>query len=658
MKGERMGRMDRMKWIVYNKGKILTFLAAVLTCLIAFSFWFTMYYYDNKYTAQGPKALDGILELDDQSLKENPVVFLVDGWEYYSNILLTPEDFDGDFLIPDQYIFIGRFGGFEGDDKNSPPHGSASYRMHIVLPRETSVYGLELPEIFSAYRLYVNGSLAASMGNPEPESYYPQTGNRVISIEAADSIEILVAVSDYSHLYSGMVYPPAVGQQSAVHMLLNTRLFWRTALCIVVLTVGFLSLFVSLLSENTNTTKLYGLLCLMFVGYACYPITQTFFTGFQPKYAIENISFCAMLLIVMILAKDICQVKGMWSNGGFVFGGIMCLFAGAGPFLWSIGNLRIMMIYSFLISVYEWYAALFLTSVTAWGVWNDTICTKPLFFGILIFDTALVADRWLPLYEPIVTGWFVELAGFMLVVAIGIAIGQEVAARYRETVVLTEREKNMQHLYRRQQTYYGVLKREMEESKKMRHDMRHHFTMINALMQSGQYEKLSSYVSQYKSAVYWRELPEYCPIDVINVLSHHYAAFSQDNEIHMDIRCDLDVAGDKAEYVNMSDADLCCLYSNLMENAAEACLRIKDGQRNIRVAIVRPDSDTLMIRIWNSTDENVKAVRGSFLSSKGKEQHGYGLLSIHSIAEKYGGSARFNWDKDKGEFDSEIIMSV
>lgn len=647
-----------MERTVHGMKKLTTFLAAALTCALAFSLWFTLYHYDNKYTAQGPKAIDGLLTLDNHSLAENPVVFLVDGWEYYHGARLTPADFNENPPIPDQYIFIGRFGGFEGTDKASPPHGSASYRLRISLPQETASYALELPEIFSAYRLYVNGVLTVSMGEADPAFYRPQTGNRVVNLEAGGDLELLLAVSDYSHLYSGMVYPPAFGRQAAVHNLLNARLVFRAALCAAALTVGLLSVLVSLLSRKKAPAMLYGLLCLLFVGYTCYPVTQTFFTGFQPKYALENVSFCAMLLVVLLLAQRLCRIKAVWSRSFLVFGGLMCLLAAAGPFLWHTGNLRIMTAYSFFISAYEWAVSLFLTAAAARGVWNNSVRAKPLLFGLLIFDTALAADRILPLHEPIVTGWFPELAGFMLIAAVGITIGQEIAGQYRKTAVLMERAESMAHLYRRQQTYYTVLKREMEESKKMRHDMRHHFTVMDGFVQSRQYEKLSDYAAQYKSAGPCGELPDYCPIDVINVLSHHYAALAGENGIHLDIRCSTEAAGEKAGAVRMSDADLCCLYSNLMENAIEACMRVKAEARTIRVAIARPDTDSLMIRIRNSTDGAVNTDGNSFLSSKEKGRQGYGLISIRSIAEKYHGSASFHWDKSKREFESKVLVSA
>lgn len=649
-----MGGMENRKAV--NNRIQLTLQVVVVFALAAVVF-LAAYQHDNKYTAQGPKARDGILALDKDSLVAHPVLFLVNDWEYYANQLLRPEDFVNSPPVPDQYMFIGQFGGFEKWN-NGHPHGSASYRLRIQIPEELRTYTLELPEVFSAYRLYINGKQVAQMGEPAPEQYRPETGNRTVSIEADGEIELLFAVSDYSHFYSGMVYPPAFGEPRAVENLLHARLFFRSVLCAAALTAGLLSALISLLSRKNALAALYGILCLLLVGYTCYPITRTFFTGYQPLYVIENISFCAILAVVILLAQKVCCVKVKWSLGFLLFGGLMCIIAAMGPFLWRGGNLQLMLAYSQLISVYQWSTATFITAAALYGTLKDHVHTKPLLYGILIFDAALVMDRLLPLHEPMVTGWFAELASFLLVASIGVVVGQEVAARYRDTAILTERASNMERLYQRQQTYYTVLKQEMEESKKMRHNIRHHFTMIDGFIQNGQYDKLSGYVSAYKAAPLQGEAKEYCPIDVLNVLSHHYDALAAQNRIHLDIRCDFSAAGGDQGHVNMSDADLCCLYANLMENAMEACLRMKTGKRDIRVAIVRLGPDSLTIRVWNSTDSEIKVNGDSFLSSKAAGRQGYGLMSIRSIAEKYDGDARFHWNTTDGEFESRITVTA
>ncbi|MCL2461405.1 MAG: GHKL domain-containing protein [Defluviitaleaceae bacterium] len=640
---------------------ITTAILAAVVCCLAVCLCLAVYRYDNKYTAPGPQAQNGVLTLDGQSLAAYPAVFLVDGWEYYGGRLLTPEDFAVNPPVPDQYIFIGRYGGFDVGNPNTPPHGSASYRLKILIPDDVRAYTLELPEIYSAYRLYVNGKLTLTMGDPDPANYRPATGDQSVSIQAGGSIDILLAVSDFSHFYSGVVYPPIFGEPNAVSAIANARLAFRCALCAIALTIGVLAALIGFLSRKKKLAVLYGLLCVFFVGYVCYPIIRTFVTGFQVEYAIENFSYNAMLAVIMLLARAVCGQKNKLGYIFIVFGFFMCFVEVIMPFLIPLGNLRIMMTYSALVSAYEWIAAAYITGTAVYSMIKGKINSRGLLFGFLIFDVSLVMDRILPLDEPIVTGWFIELASFALVLFVGVVIGREVAAGYREAAVMTERANSMERIYQSAQSYFTVLRQEMDETEKVRHDMRHHFTMIGGFVKNRQYEKLSEYLAVHGETFRASgERKEYCPIDVINILSGHYEAIAEQNRIYLDIRCDFSAAAGEAEpeYVGMSDSDLCGLYSNLLENAVEACLRVKTGRRVIRVAVVRPTSDSLTICVWNSTDGNVRAEGDGYLSSKEEGRTGYGLRSIQSIAKKYGGRASFKWDRGERTFESKVTITA
>lgn len=638
------------KWKKYS-----ILLTSVLVCVLTISTCLLIYNYDNKYTAQGPRGYDGKLILPEGTFEEVPVIFLIDGWEYYNGRLLTPQMMKENPPLPDRHMFIGQFGGFEVGSPDGSPHGSASYRLCIEIPDDLRTYMLELPEIFSAYQLYVNGKLAAQMGNPDLENYEPETGNQTITIKARTQIELIFAVSDYTHFYSGMVYPPAFGYPHAISGLLNARLVFRSLLCAVALTIGTLSALIGLLTRRNTLSFLYSLLCLCFVGYVSYPITRTLSSGFQLQYLIERISFCAMLLIVLMASGKICGLNRKWRMPMICFGVLMCLFSALLHLFLPAGNLSLMLAYSTLISFYKWSTAAFLTIVALHTLLRSSLQVSPMLYGLLILDCTLVMDRQLPLHEPMLTGWFIELASFGLVLFIGVVIGQEISAQYRNSAVLGERAHSMERLYHIQQTYFSTLKLEMEETKRAQHDLRHHFNMIDALVQQKQYDQLSAYVAEYSSASAHGQVPQYCPIDVINVLSHHYHLLALQHQIHLDIRYDLKWGKPQ---VNMSDADLCSLYSNLMENALEACLRLTAEEKKIRVAIVRPEQNLLLICVWNTAQTPPPSGSFPFPSSKADGRQGYGLLSIRSIAEKYGGSTDVQWHPEKSEWEIRTLLKV
>lgn len=610
-----------------------------------------LYMTDNKYTAKGPQPMKGLLLLDKNILTEYPILFLTEGWEYYSRQLLTPDDFVGDAPIPDAYIYIGQFGGFEAGGLTNSPHGSASYRLRIRLPEESQTYLLELPEIFSAYRLYVNGIEAAGMGDPDPVHYRAETGNRTVSLEAGGEVELLFAVSDFSHLYSGMVYPPAFGEPYAVSRLLNTRLIVRGLITAFALAIGLLSALTGILSGRNRLAVLYGLLCLCFVGFSSYPLLRTLISSHPALYAIENFSFCAMLLVVMLLQKTLHDGKTKWSRYFIGLGGAICLFSALLPLLLPSGSYGVMAAYSIAVSAYELLTAGFITVTAILALRRGLPYSAALLCGFLILDVALVMDRLLPLFEPIVGGWFYELSSFGLVICIGGAVGQELAAKYRESAVLTERQVGMERLAQMQRASYELLLEKVEETKAVRHDLRHHFTVMDGLLQSREYERLGEYVAQYQAAVRPDELAGYTQNVVADVLLRHYAKIAGEQGIDFAVHARL------SRDSSVADSDLCAVLANLLENAVEACGRMTDSQRFISISMTQSKA-ALSIQVENSAERSSVRQKGnSFASVKAEERIGYGLSSVSATVKRYGGEAEFIFDDSREVFTSTILLA-
>lgn len=638
-------RQEQTMKNIYNTLFVLlvTCLLTVLSCLLTF-------YKDNKYTFTGPQASKGLLYLTQEDLVSSPLILLVDEWAYYPGHLLTPADLNDKQLLPDEYIYIGCYGGFEANTSNADPHGSASYRLRIKLPATTQHYSLELPEIFSSYRTYINGRLMASLGNPDPLHYWPETRNRTITFEASGSIDILIAVSDFSHLYSGMVYPPAFGTPDAVSQMVFLRFLFRAVLSTAALTIGILSLIIGLLSKGRITAVLYGLLCLFFVGYISYPITKTFFGNYYPFYALENILFSAMLFLIVLLGQKICQVNYIISRIFSFFSLFLILTCFVLHVSLPKGNIIIFYGYSYLISFFQWGMAGYLTVVTLYAIVKKNLTSKPLLIGITAFDTTLLMDRLLPLHEPIVTGWFPELGSFFLILMLGLTTGASVAQQYKRNTVLEARAQNMTQLLQMQRTYYPLMLEKIKQAKTARHDLRHHLVAISGLLDNRNYDGLRDYLSNYQQLPLDAEPINYSQNEVADILAHYYTRIAKNHEISLSLRMDID------SNIAVADDDLCSLLSNLLENAIESCLRQTNSNRFIAFT-AKTHAGLLAIYMENSCQKTKKSISG-FLSAKRSNRTGYGIDSIRLVARKYNGNFNFQFDKDMEVFTSQITLEL
>lgn len=79
------------------------------------------------------------------------------------------------------------------------------------------------------------------------------------------------------------------------------------------------------------------------------------------------------------------------------------------------------------------------------------------------------------------------------------------------------------------------------------------------------------------------------------------------------------------------------LFGNLLDNAIEACERMKGGDRWIQIQISR-QKEILNIEISNSIEKVPEEKNEEFISSKeNKKLHGYGMKSVRRIVERYTG---------------------
>ena len=102
-----------------------------------------------------------------------------------------------------------------------------------------------------------------------------------------------------------------------------------------------------------------------------------------------------------------------------------------------------------------------------------------------------------------------------------------------------------------------------------------------------------------------------------------------------------------------SEIDLCCIIGNLFDNAIEASMDLPEEERLIRVYMDMKNTQ-LYISFTNFTAKGkLKKVKGLFRSSKG-EGHGFGLVRIDNIVERYGGYLSRN--SEEGAFTTEILL--
>lgn len=121
------------------------------------------------------------------------------------------------------------------------------------------------------------------------------------------------------------------------------------------------------------------------------------------------------------------------------------------------------------------------------------------------------------------------------------------------------------------------------------------------------------------------------------------------------IEIDIKVAYPKNNYIG--DNDLCAIFGNLIDNAIEACLRIRnDTVRRFIDIVIETKKKNLCLIISNSYDNEIRQKNGHFLTSKKEANHGIGIKHVDAIISRYNGN--IERVQNNGIFETKIILPI
>ena len=296
------------------------------TFVLSMSVFYLSYRINNKYTAGSELPVHGVL-CADQKEDENRIFYLSREWQYYPDVLLTPELLKQKDDYYSRYISIGETADLNSDSRDPSPYGSGTYRMLILLPEEERTWAFFLPEVFSAYKIYINGELAGQVGEPDPDAYRDEVFNRLYTFRAAGTAEILIAVSDQTAVASGIRYIPVFGSPVKVNMERGIKILLNGFCMALCLAIAFYSL-VIFLKNRTAEFGIFSLICITVVMYSIYPVLHSFLMlHVQPWYALETLGYYMMLALIIWLEQRILKlshrlpliaVPAVWAVGAFV----------------------------------------------------------------------------------------------------------------------------------------------------------------------------------------------------------------------------------------------------------------------------------------------------------------------------------------------------
>ncbi|MCI8328249.1 MAG: GHKL domain-containing protein [Oscillibacter sp.] len=189
---------------------------------------------------------------------------------------------------------------------------------------------------------------------------------------------------------------------------------------------------------------------------------------------------------------------------------------------------------------------------------------------------------------------------------------------------------------------YAVLRQKLELGRIFRHDLRHHLTVLEGLLQQGDCGGARRYIGSLSGGLEELDMPTGCANPAVNAVLSAYLSQAAS------AGCSLDTRVRTPEALPYEETDLCVLLGNALENAIHACQELPEDQRSIRLELELSENQRLMFLVENPCPEPVAfGPDGLPAVTEPKEGHGLGLQSVRAVAEKYGGLFRCQWEEER-----------
>lgn len=183
-------------------------------------------------------------------------------------------------------------------------------------------------------------------------------------------------------------------------------------------------------------------------------------------------------------------------------------------------------------------------------------------------------------------------------------------------------------------------------AKQSRHDLRHHNALLADYLDRGDIDGAKEYLLQYDAHITDMALEQYCKNSVANGVMRLYAHRAQSSNTAFTICADI------PEKLPLDAAETCELFSNLLENACEACENVS-GKRFI--SLLSQTDDILRLELRNSV-EKATVFDENGLPLTTKANGGVGTKSALSIITNHGGILKFSQENDV--FTAQIILPL
>ena len=185
-----------------------------------------------------------------------------------------------------------------------------------------------------------------------------------------------------------------------------------------------------------------------------------------------------------------------------------------------------------------------------------------------------------------------------------------------------------------------------EELRRFRHDYKNHMLVVNTLLESGKTEEARSYLSAMQEPLQDAMHKIKSGNLVADTILNHKAQTAAQEQTALHFVGHIPAEGIRSD-------DLCTIFSNLLDNAVEACRR-SPGDKQIFVD-AKTAQGNFLLSITNPTQgeppDNARRT-----TKADRRNHGFGLKNVERAVKKYGGTLQIG--VQNGMFSADVLLHL